>query len=370
MKKLFSIICLCFVLFGCPEPKPEDTSNLSESKGTNELSGKTFQNDTTQFVFEDSTVAVNKNATATSRSTTSGTFEENTLFNYSYDSTSSEKKLEYQLKAVFQDDISMDYKKQLETAKDTCSTALSQVKELLSDDTLYPNASNYKETVKNAVIKKAQEYMNAQKNLLNSYLADKYESVITFIYTLENNLLTLKEQFKNDLSDASSKFTYEAENLTVILNDYDEVIPFKIDIEGSLYVGIPQFSNPTEASGTVEILLYPYSADFLSDTAVTIATKTNTLVTEAYTAIWNESSNESLEIVGELAQGKSSKLEALLDKELGKQTLKASYKVTIEEDSAKLTLSITEKPEYLAALPEEIVLNHTPVLETTLTLVQ
>lgn len=257
MKKFISILLFfaVFAFFGCDgmnSDNPDGTDNeteekyissgvnnkLSESVGENELAGKTVVDEDTnmQFVFTDKTVtssivsSANKSARTSSESDYS-----KTTFNYSYNTST--KTLEFQLAGIWKDENAQEvqnYNNQVTLAGlqyDLLSTTLLA---LLNGDALYQSfaslGTGYVSKIKNSVTSKANKYVSTQKSILNDYLKSKYESVIHFGYELTSTQLILTEQFKGDLTSASAKFVGNYGDAIITLNDYDNVIPFKVEV--------------------------------------------------------------------------------------------------------------------------------------------
>ena len=223
MKKfLFIMLIFCVSLFfscdglldNLPLEKDEDTettetikNNLSESKGTNELTNKTFEDDNSkiQFNFSDSNVIATNSENEVSFA--------KSKFNYAFNSNSNPKTLELQLAGVFENTSSTDvseYNEQISSVGlkyDLLNTFLLAA---LNNESVYEGikslGSEYVTKIKKSVTSKAGSYVNSQKNILNDFLKTKYESVIHFNYELNSDELVLSEQFKGDLTSAAAKF--------------------------------------------------------------------------------------------------------------------------------------------------------------------
>ena len=119
--KLFPIILglSVFLMISCNNDATDSQSslpsNLPESKGTNEFTGKTFQNQNTTFEFDKNTVSQSSNSKISEN--TRAVEQNNKIqdFYYSYDSEN--KTLDFQLQQVWGTGIALDYETQLSKAK-------------------------------------------------------------------------------------------------------------------------------------------------------------------------------------------------------------------------------------------------------------
>lgn len=367
MKQLFITLLMFLILCGCDsltdnESKSEEntkSNELKESTGSNELSGKTFSNNDVKFSFENSTVKQSSNEASRSVNWT-----DIADFNYTFNSESEPKTLDFQLEQVWGTGIAANYEKQLETAKNGYKSVIDTVNKTLNDDKLYSAFSSYSDKVKNIVTAKANSYIAAQEEILSKYLDTKYNSLIKFTYNLTDTTLTLTEVFQNNLTDASSRFIYSCENYKITLNDYDHVIPFKVEIGDKIFVGVPSF-----ADGKISVQIYPYSGDILKDEIAKIATDISTKIT---TECANAVTKNALEILTELSKGDtSSTLEKCIDKAVGKQTLEANYKLNTTSSPAELTFTFTNVPELFGdtlTKNSSVTLKYTPLLQATVNL--
>ena len=269
------------------------------------------------------------------------------------------------------------YEKQIEKATETYKSVADKVVESLSKDSLYTTFStvNLGESVKDIVVYKAKSYIEKQESILSDYLEKKYNAVIKFGYAFDSEEspteITLTEKFKGDLTDASSKFVYTRNGITIVLNDYDNVTPFKIEIESEddegnteIYVGVPFIED-----NTITVSLIPYSGDVLTDVSATIS-----IPTKIYTPIINNLTASIGEKGANIITNKDSDtLKSLIDESIGSQELKAIYKVedATTNEPAKLVLSFTQVPDYLPNLKNaSIELTHTPLLGATYDIVK
>lgn len=363
--KLFPIILglSVFLMISCNNDATDSQSslpsNLPESKGTNEFTGKTFQNQNTTFEFDKNTVSQSSNSKI---SENARAVEQNNKiqdFYYSYDSEN--KTLDFQLQQVWGTGIALDYETQLSKAKNQYKQAIEAVKAAIQTMNYAPNADDLNTKIKNQVTSSANEWINSQEALLSEYLEKKYNSVIHFEYELSDTKLVLSEKFNNDLADASSKFVYEGD-YSVTLNDYDHLIPFKVQKDNSVYVGIPKFDNPKATSGSIEVILYPYPGDIYdASTLATIVTKVSVISTDLETLA---------QIGSELATSDTSAtLKEFIDSKIGQQMLKGTYEI---KDN-NITLKFTQVPAIISDIVENgdsIDLTHTPLLGAEFNIVE
>lgn len=257
------------------------------------------------------------------------------------------------------------YEEQLEKAKTQVTAATTAVNQALASDTLYTTMGTAKDKVKGQVTAKAKTYTESQQSILQDYLKAKYESVIKFTYQLDSAQLTLTEQFKKDLSDASSKLTGTLSGVDFTLNDYDHLVPFKVEVSGKTYVGVPDITKTGSDSGTISVQLYPYYGSMM-DGGAALATKISAAVTQA---LLDAAPTSLQQIQQELATGNTSKtLDGLLDDAIGQSLLEADY--TLSSTGATLTLKTV--PSVLTGLSSgnRVTLAHQPLLSTTLAVAQ
>lgn len=363
--KLFPIILglSVFLMISCNNDATDSQSslpsNLPESKGTNEFTGKTFQNQNTTFEFDKNTVSQSSNSKISEN--TRAVEQNNKIqdFYYSYDSEN--KTLDFQLQQVWGTGIALDYETQLSKAKNQYKQAIVAVKTAIQTMNYVPNADDLNTKIKNQVTSSANEWINSQEALLSEYLEKKYNSVIHFEYELSDTKLVLSEKFNNDLADASSKFVYEG-YYSVTLNDYDHLIPFKVQKDDSVYVGIPKFDNPKATSGAIEVILYPYPGDIYdASTLAKITEKVSVIPTDL----------ETLTQIGiELATSDTSAtLKEFIDSKIGQQMLKGTYEI---KDN-NITLKFTQVPAIISDIVENgnsIDLTHTPLLGAEFNIVE
>lgn len=365
---LFVGLLASLLIFGCSnitEPEKNDNSiqnNLSQSEGDNELNGKSFQCSSYSLAFSGDSVTYKADADSSSslRSATTSTWKDLLKYQYSWNSAATPKTLEFQLGQVWGTGVAQDYEEQLAAAQQQVSATVQAVNKALADDTLYSGFGSAKDKVKRQVTAKAKAYTDSQQQLLEIYLKAKYESVIKFEYELTADTLTLTEQFQKDLTDASSKLTGTSGSATFTLNDYSNLIPFKVVVGDSSYVGVPEIEKTDAASGSLAVQLYPYYGDMMDSAVSTkIAAAVTSKLTEGTTSF-------GMKILAELESGEtSSTLDGLLDEAIGSIKLAATY--TLSDDGA--TFTFTQKPDFLSTIGS-VTMAHQPLLEGTFTLVQ
>ena len=366
---LFVGLLASLLIFGCSnitEPEKNDNSiqnNLSQSEGDNELKGKSFQCSSYSLAFSGDSVTYKADADSSSslRSATTSTWKDLLKYQYSWNSAATPKTLEFQLGQVWGTGVAQDYEEQLAAAQQQVSATAQAVNKALTNDTLYSRFNTVKDKVKSQVTAKAKAYTDSQQQLLEIYLKAKYESVIKFEYELTADTLTLTEQFQKDLTDASSKLTGMNNEIAFTLNDYSNLIPFKVEVDGKSYVGVPEIEKTDATSGSLSVQLYPYYGDMM-DSAV--FTKIATAVTSKLTTTADV--EKIAAIAGELATGENSPtLDNLLDEAIGGFKLAATY--TLSDEGA--TFTFTQEPDFLSTIGS-VTMTHQPLLGGTFTLVQ
>lgn len=363
----------------------EVPDNKSTSEGTNELQGKTISDGTTKMTFANSYVTKSDDTPETANARSVDHVAGKMDFTYSYNSN--DKTLDFQLNQVWGSGFTtaQTYEKQIEKATETYQSITSKVVNSLSKDSLYDLffQLNCGEAVKGIVVNKAKSYVEEQEKILSNYLEKKYNAVIKFGYAFDSEeaptTITLTEKFQGNLTDASSKFVYTStsDGITIVLNDYDHVTPFKIEVESEddegnitteIYVGVPSIEEDT-----ITVSLLPYSGDVLTDAfaETTIPTKISNPIIKTLT---DAIPVQGAKIIAELqTNNDSATLKALIDESIGSQELKATYKVedATTNSPAKLVLSFTQVPDYLPNLQNaSITLTHTPLLGATYDIVQ
>ena len=285
--------------------------------------------------------------------------------------------MEFQLAGIWKDENAQEvqnYSNQVTLAGfqyDLLSTTLLT---LLNGDTLYKSfedlGTEYVSKIKNSVTSKANKYVSTQKSILNDYLKSKYESVIHFNYELNEEALILTEQFKGDLTSASAKFVGEYGEAIITLNDYDNVIPFKVEVPNDedgydVYIGVPKVEVSTETTGTITVDMFSYpgnmlesSEDVIKNISSEISNSVKDVLIEALESgeLESDSSNETLD--------------GCVDKAIGSFKLKVSY--TISGNTLTFTFEADGCPSFLTgeSSSKSFDLKYTPLLGATYNIVQ
>lgn len=359
----------CLLVFGCSnstEPEKNDTAvpnKLSSPQGENELTGKSFQNTHSSYGLsfsEDSvTYQADANSSSSLRSATASTWTDLLKYQYSWNSESDPKTLEFQLRQVWGTGVAQGYEEQLAAAKKKVSATAQAVNEALANDTLYSAFDSAKDKAKSQVTAKGKAYTDSQQQLLETYLKAKYESVIKFTYELTADTLTLTEQFKKNLTDASSNLTGTSGTAAFTLNDYRNLIPFKVVVDDSTYVGVPELTKTGADSGSLSVQLYPYYGDM---TGTAVATKIAAAVQSKLTTAADV--EKIAAIASELATGETSPtLDGLLNEAIGGFRLEATYALS----DTGATLTFTKKPNFLST-DGTVAMTHQPLLGGTFNL--
>ena len=377
----------------------EIPNNKSNKVGTNELKGKTISDGTTKLTFYNSYVTKSDDksglANARSEDHVAGKMD----FTYSYNSN--DKTLDFQLNQIWGSGLStaQTYEKQIEKATETYKSVADKVLTELDKDIYYtvfnthPDLAQYKDGIKEIVKDEAIEYVKTQEDLLADYLEAKYNAVIKFGYEFDSEenptQLTLKEKFQGDLTDASSKFVWSQNGCTITLNDYDNVIPFKVELEREnengevvtdIYVGVPKITKTNDTTGSIEVSLLPYSGDVLENgtfIATSISTKVSSFVVDAITDLrFSTLAKIFSELESSGNDSRSDTLELFLYYVLGTPNASGNsfgFEATYEISEDNLILTITNIPDYMDGYFDEnytIELTHTPLLGATYDIVK
>ena len=290
--------------------------------------------------------------------------------------------MELQLAGVFENSSSSevnDYNEQISSVGvkyDLLNTALNS---LLNNNSLYEGFKDlgieYVSKIKNSVVSKADSYVDSQKDIINDFLKTKYESVINFNYELNSDELILSEQFNGDLNSASSKFVGNYGDAIITLNDYVNVVPFKIEIpkeDGSytVYIGMPKMEETTDISGKFSVDMFSYPGNMLESSTSVINNVCSDISMSVAEILIDILYSDSLDdIKDELDSENSSKiLDTGLDSAIGSFKFEANYQI----DGNEMTLTFTKdgRPVFLNNSGNEITLNYTPILGATYSLVQ
>ena len=362
------------------------SNNLTESNGTNELAGKTFEDASIRFTFEDTTVKTSKSSNASSSMVARNSENDSiasSVFNYSFDSIASPKTLQLQLAGIFDESNSEveSYDEQITTSKvkyDFLSTMLTS---LLSGDALYSGLSelgdSYVSKIKSSVKGKASDYISTQKSILNDYLKSKYESVIHFDYELTSANLILTEQFKGDLKSASAKFVGTFGDAIITLNDYDNVIPFKIEIpneegEYDVYIGLPKVEVATDTTGKISADMFSYPVNMLESSNDVLTNISEDISDSVRDTLIDILLTENLdEIKSEFDSNNSSEtVDNALNEVIGSYKFEVTYTISgndlnfvFEENGCPIFLQESENSNFMD-------LTYTPLLGATYNIVK
>lgn len=402
------VLTSLFFVTGCPnnaEPKEktdEDvTSHLSESSGTNEVSGKTYKSSTnnSKVVFEDSSVTIYDTSSSASanRISREASSSDKKVSTYNYSYNSEDKTLELQLANLWDSNAAaITYKTQVETVKSTLEnlTSLIQAQFDTSKNTTYKTFietlnnldvanKTYGDTVATLINNKLDTYITNQETILDDYLKKKYNSVVKFSYDNSNSKLALTQQFQKDLTDASSEFT-SSDSYNVVLNGYDSLKPFAITLtpsDSSLsskeFVGLPTFST-SGSTTTMSVDLYDYLGEDIlaenfdaSNLAQTKATELLDYVTSKLSAVTSDVTKVAALGV-EVKAGTTTTVESWIDDILSSLNLTAT--VTVDSTTAsepKVTLTTTkafssQDGTYSLASGTKIELSYYPILSNSI----
>lgn len=404
---LFCLTNLFFVVSCEPTENPEISkdesqeisNNLSESKGTNEVSGKTYSSASSgaKVYFEDSSMTIYSSvapspssANPNMRAISSSDVKQAT-YNYSYNSE--DKTLELQLANLWDSNASaITYKTQVEKLKSVCETLASSIQAQFdtSSNETYKNFieslnkldttdGDYGNNVGILITQKLNSYIDSQKSNLNEYLKRKYNSTVKFSYSTENSKLALTQQFQNNLTDASSEFTSDSYN--VVLNGYDSLKPFAITLtsgeNSQEYVGVPTFST-SGTTITMNVDLYDYlGKDILAenfDASALATTKATELLTYVSSKLSELTSNptELTKLALEMQSNETTTIEGWIDEIFASKTLTATVTVDLTNSTEpKVTLTTTkdfstQDGTYSLASGTSIELSYYPILSSTI----
>lgn len=404
---LFCLTNLFFVVSCEPTENPEISkdesqeisNNLSESKGTNEVSGKTYSSASSgaKVYFEDSSMTIYSSvapspssANPNMRAISSSDVKQAT-YNYSYNSE--DKTLELQLANLWDSNASaITYKTQVEKLKSVCETLANSIQAQFdtSKNDTYKNFieslnkldttnGDYGNNVGILITQKLNSYVDSQKSNLNEYLKRKYNSTVKFSYDNPDSKLALTQQFQNNLTDASSEFTSDSYN--VVLNGYDSLKPFAITLtsgeNSQEYVGVPTFST-SGATTTMNVDLYDYlGEDILAENfdasalATTKATELLTYVSSKLSELTSDTT-ELAKLTLEVQSDKTTTIEGWIDEIFASTTLTATVTVDLTNSSEpKVTLTTTkdfstQDGTYSLASGTQINLSYSPILSSTI----
>lgn len=385
-----------------PSENEEITNNLSESSGTNEVSGKTYasSSNNSKVAFEDSSMTIYSTQSSSSSSQNKNiravTSSDKKLSTYNYSYNSEDKTLELQLANLWDSNAAaLTYKTQVETVKSTLENLASLIQAQFDTNSnatyksfieslnkIDTTDGDYGNNVGILITQKLNSYINSQESNLNEYLKRKYNSTVKFSYSTENSKLTLSQQFQNDLTDASSEFTSSDYNL--VLNGYDSLKPFAITLTSSdtsssskEFVGLPTFSTSGETT-TMSVDLYDYlgedilSEDFdASSLAKTKATELLTYVQAKLTAL-SSNTTELAKLALEAKNDETTTIETWIDEIFASKNLTATLSIDSTTSSEpSITLKTTkdfssQDGTYKISSGTSINLSYYPILSSTI----
>lgn len=340
MKKMYKILLLSIITMAFLSCGNKNTPNTSE------LDGKTFNNGEVQMQFNDGEVTyslANPSPTANARSALTN-YTPSQKFTYEIDEVN--KTIEFNLTQVWNENEPCDYETALNQAKAECEKIEDSLNDLNKSIT---EALAAVPEVAEEITKKIDNYYAEQEALLTEYLDSKYNSIIFFAYELNNELFKISEKFKDDLTDASSKFFYTNEdgNIEIILNDYDNLIPFSIKVDGNKYIGVPEIDI---TNNKISIELYNKDINY-EDIGANIL--------------------ESLQTkLSEVLQGNTTADSFLSDSGLLPISINFSYEIISEDGNSYLKLKLENTPNGLELPDTEFTLTYTPVLAANLSLTE
>lgn len=359
------ILAFCGMAFTSCQDAPENSgndfkSNLPESKGQNEVSGRTaeigsgteirFNDDGTALLAEKSASGLG-NVYRSARESTSSSDVSNPLSYFVYSFDSETKTVHLQLKERVKDGkkySSTAYQDFLRTQIENAEKALISS---VSDEKIY---SGFQETnpdlasaIKKTVVAKTESYIQEQEKLYSEYIETLYKSTTDFSYEIsETGELSLKMKRISDLGNVYAFYSDSETSATFCLNDRNYLCPLTLISEGSLYAGIPEYKSESESKGSASVYLYPVLATYNSENSSfdydkSVANFTSS-VTSSISGFLSQT-DELQKIVKEFMTSsyeKSETLEKMLDKTVAGKIMTFSYEFSAEED-ASLSVNVS-----------------------------
>lgn len=359
------ILAFCGMAFTSCQDAPENSgndfkSNLPESKGQNEVSGRTaeigsgteirFNEDGTALLAEKSASGLG-NVYRSARESTSSSDVSNPLSYFVYSFDSETKTVHLQLKERVKDGkkySSTAYQDFLRTQIENAEKALISS---VSDEKIY---SGFQETnpdfasaIKKTVVAKTESYIQEQEKLYSEYIETLYKSTTDFSYEIsETGELSLKMKRISDLGNVYAFYSDSETSATFCLNDRNYLCPLTLISEGSLYAGIPEYKSESESKGSASVYLYPVLATYNSENSSfdydkSVANFTSS-VTSSISGLLSQT-DELQKIVKEFMTSsyeKSETLEKMLDKTVAGKIMTFSYEFSAEED-ASLSVNVS-----------------------------
>lgn len=266
----FGLLAFCGMAFTSCQDAPENSgndfkSNLPESKGQNEVSGRTaeigsgteirFNEDGTALLAEKSASGLGNVYNSARESTSSGDVSNPlSYFVYSFDSET--KTVHLQLKERVKDGknySSTAYQDFLRTQIENAEKKIIEEIEKKSElDFTVPGKT---ESAKEIAVNKAKSCIEAQKKLFENYIDTLYSSAIDYTYEISGEKLSLTMNKTSDVKNVYACFSDG--NITV--NDRKLLCPFTVkSSDGKLYAGIPEYNiSEGKINGETSVILYP-----------------------------------------------------------------------------------------------------------------
>ena len=339
---------------------PEVTDNLPESKGSNEVEG-TYYNDNSKIVLSGSSMNVyyspsseaGQKLSAFRAASEPSDAVLTSTYKYSWDQEA--KTITVQLQNMWESGAAKTYSDQvkaikskyseiktalLESLKDSSGAYQTAISNVNSAATIIGNA-NYGTTVDNLIQTRLNSYLESQEKILDDYLAKKYNATIKFAYDISTDgQLTFTQVYQDSLEDASANFYTDTNSLAI--NDYENFKPFTITItsgeESNEYVGVPEFKTENDVTTlSCDVMLFK---DVMSESSDTVVAYYAALATEPLTALLeNVPSQEDLQnMISNPSSIDQSKL-ALYNEIKNNQT--TTVEKEIDNAFASLTLTAT-----------------------------
>lgn len=336
------------------------TDNLPESKGSNEVEG-TYYNDNSKIVLSSSSMDVyySSEDTASSSARITNIPSDAVLtstYKYSWDQEA--KTITVQLQNMWESGAAKTYSDQVKAIKSKYSEIKTALLESLKDSSgAYQTAisnvnsaakiignANYGTTVDNLIQTRLTSYLESQEKILDDYLAKKYNATIKFAYNISTDgQLTLTQVYQDSLEDASANFYTDTNSLAI--NDYENFKPFTITItsgeESNEYVGVPEFKTENDVTTlSCDVMLFK---DVMSESSDTVVAYYAALATEPLSALTSELSDTSKQtaLATEIKANKTTTVEKEIDKAFASLTLTATASLNAS-DKNKPVLTLTD----------------------------
>lgn len=359
------ILAFCAMAFTSCQDAPENSSNdfktnLPESKGENEVSGRTaeigsgteirFNDDGTAVLAEKSASGLGNVYSSARESASSGDVK-NPLSYFVYSFDSENKTVHLQLKERVKDGkkySSTAYQDFLRTQIENAEKALISS---VSDESIYSvfqeTSPNLASAIKNTVVAKTESYIQEQEKLYSEYIETLYKSTTDFSYEIsETGGLSLKMKRISDLGNVYAFYSDSETSATFCLNDRNYLCPLTLVSESSLYAGIPEYKSESESKGSASVYLYPVLATYNSekssfdyDKGVANFTSSVTSSISGLVSQTSELQKIGIEFMASSYE-KSETLEKMLDKIVAGKTMAFSYEFSAGED-ASLSVNVS-----------------------------